>query len=201
MSQQINLYQPMFRKQRRVLCASAMLQTLAIVVCGFMSLYAYGLSQVHLLGEEVEGLHQQRDDARARLVGLEQQVPVRAESLDIIERVRLLRLEVNQRRQLLAALSTRVAAEQDGFASFLAGLARQRIEGLWLTGIHISEGGQRLSIRGRALRPELVPVLVRQLGREPSFDGLAFGALNIDRREPSSPVDFQLQTMRMEDES
>ena len=53
MYQQINLYQPIFRKQRQIFSATTMLQALGLVVIALLAIYTYGLLQVGDLEVEV----------------------------------------------------------------------------------------------------------------------------------------------------
>ena len=68
-------------------------------------------------------------------------------------------------------------------------------------GFRIYEGGERLEIRGSALRPELVPLLVQRLSSEPTFAGRSFQTLSIDRAHDAQRVDFLLHTMGAEAEA
>ena len=53
MSQQVNLYQPIFRKERRKFSAMTMLQAMGIAVLGIGLLYGYTFWQVRQLRGEV----------------------------------------------------------------------------------------------------------------------------------------------------
>ena len=46
MYQQINLYQPIFRKQRQIFSATTLAQVLGVVAAALLLLYGYGLLQV-----------------------------------------------------------------------------------------------------------------------------------------------------------
>jgi hypothetical protein len=53
----------------------------------------------------------------------------------------------------------------------MAALGRQSTPGVWLIGLKIGEAGNDLEVRGRALRPDLVPVYLRALNNEPMMRG------------------------------
>ena len=80
MRQQVNLYQPIFRKQRRVFSARAMFTAAAAVMAGLMAVHGYGVWQLSVLRTEVAGLAAQRNAAQQRLVELEQRLPLRRKS-------------------------------------------------------------------------------------------------------------------------
>jgi len=55
------------------------------------------------------------------------------------------------------------------------------VQGLWLTSIQIAEGGAQLTMSGRALQADLVPVLIGRLKAEPVLRGRPLEALAITR--------------------
>jgi len=192
--QQVNLYQPMFRKRRRIFTATAMVQSVILAVIGFGVIYAYGAWQVRQLATEVGALQRDRDLAAARLVTLQRQLPKRQPSKVLAGEVARLVVVLQGRRQLVESLSSRVTGSA-GMSPYLAGLARQHVVGLWLTGLRVAKGGKELQVRGSALDPALVPRLVRRLSAESEFRGRKFRTFTIERPE-SDPkrVDFLLQT-------
>ena len=68
---------------------------------------------------------------------------------------------------------------EGGFAARLEALARQSVDGLWLTGMVLRQDD--VVLKGRALQPQLIPVYVQRLDREPSLQGRAFRALEVVR--------------------
>ena len=68
---------------------------------------------------------------------------------------------------------------EGGFAARLEALARQSVDGLWLTGMVLHQDD--VLLKGRALQPQLIPVYVQRLDREPSLQGRAFKALEVVR--------------------
>ena len=195
MSQQVNLFQPMFQHRRPVFAALGMSRALGVALLGLAAIFGYGAWQVDELGRRIAGLSEQRDQATARLLEFEASVPQRERSKLLAAEIDRLSVDVARRQALLAAVAQRVASEEQGFSSHLAGLARQPVEGLWLTGVEIAEGGNVLELSGSAIRPELVPRLVRSLASEPAFDGAMFRQLVIDRPSDSAyRVDFLLRT-------
>lgn len=193
MRQQVNLYQPIFRREQRVFSARAMLASVAIVCLGFVLVYGYARWQMHGLQAELTRLQGQRQAAAERLVALEGVIPARGKSQLLEAEITRLKRELERKRRVAAALEGNVLGNTSGFSSYLAGLARQRVDGLWLTGVHVSRGGRHLTISGRALAPERVPVLVQRLARESAFAGLHFNTLKMERtREGRDAIEFVL---------
>jgi len=192
--QEINLYQPIFRRQRKVFTAKAMLQVAAAVVAGLMLVYGYGLWRVQALDSELAGLQNQQAAASRRLAELSKQLPGQERSKRLESEVARLSRELEVRQKVEQLLTTGAYGNRRGFSEYLAGLARQHVDGLWLTGVDISEGEQDFGITGGALRPELVAVYVQRFSHEPAFQGRRFQTLRMERPE-SDPgrVDFVLR--------
>lgn len=196
MKQEINLYQPILRQRKKVFSARALLQASAVVVVGLLSLYGYGLWQIQSLQGELAGLQGQRDVASMRLVQLSDELlPNRKKSRLIEGEVARLSRELEERHEVQALLTSGAYGNQGGFSEYLAGLARQRVDGLWLTGVEISEGRKDVEISGSALSPELLPMFVQRLADESAFEGTRFETVRMVRPEVDvSRVDFELRT-------
>ena len=67
MTQQINLYQPIFRKQRKVFSAVTIAQAAGLFVVGLLLIYGYGRWQVAALGADIAALELQRNAAMLQL--------------------------------------------------------------------------------------------------------------------------------------
>jgi hypothetical protein len=84
-----------------------------------------------------------------------------------------------QRRAALQMLAASPVDSEGGLAARLEALARQSVDGLWLTGMVLRQDD--VVLKGRALQPQLIPVYVQRLDREPSLQGRAFKALEVVR--------------------
>ena len=90
----------------------------------------------------------------------------------------------------------RVLAEQQnaGFVAPLQALAEHHPQGrLWLTGIHLDQGGTQLRLQGRAQSQQLLPGYLDALGRSPVFSGREFARLDVERGEDGL-LDFDLSS-------
>jgi len=193
--QDINLYQPMFRRQKRVFAATAMLQVLAAVLVGFLLIYAYGAWQVAGLAAQVEKLEQQRVAAARQLDKTRKQFPARVKSKVLEKELTRSEQEFDLKKRLITALSEDAFGNTKGFSPYLEGLARQHVQGTWLTGVTITNGGRLVGLAGRTLSPELVPVYVQKLSRESAFSGKAFNDMSLRRLEKQpNEIEFTLRT-------
>ncbi len=195
MRQEINLYQPIFRKQKKVFSSKALLQASALVVAGLLLVYGYGVWRLQGLGEELLALQGQRQAASQRLEKLAKQFPQQEKSRVLEAELQRLTRDVRLRRKVEQLLTSGAYGNRKGFSEHLAALARQHIAGLWLTNVEISEVSKGVGLAGSAVDPKLVPKYVQRFSNEPSLAGMRFQHLRVDRPEPESArVQFQLRT-------
>ena len=193
-AQQINLYQPIFRKQEKVFSARAMVQGGAGVLTGLLIFYAFGAWQVRALETQRVQAEQRRTEALARIDSLRALHPERARDAALEARVQQLAKELDARSGILAQLGSGAEGNTQGFSAHLEGLARQRPAPLWLTHIGVAGAGADLRLAGSTLQPEAVPQYLQRLAGEPAFSGAQFRHLTITRAEKSSRVDFTVQS-------
>ena len=171
MSQQINLYNPIFLKQEKHFSARTIVQALALIVAGLGTFYVYALVQTRAAERVTREQRDQVASQREQLVKLGPKFSPEGRSKTLESEVARLEAEVKARQSVIAALSTGELGNTAGFSEFLAALGRQAVPGVWLTGLNIGESGNNLQVLGRALRPELVPAYLRALSNEPMMRG------------------------------
>ena len=173
--QQINLHQPIFRKQRALFSAAIVLRICAIWVLALGGYYAAAVWRDQQQAREIEALTRQRDQAQARLADVRWH-SVRCDAL----------------------LTSGDLGDTVGFAPQIYSLAERRVAGVWLTHIGISAGGRRLDLRGDAVREDLLPEYLERLAHEPGmrsgFGGTHFGSVLIQRATDGAGIHFELDT-------
>lgn len=195
MIQQVNLYLPIFRKEEKILSATAMLQSCAIIIAGLMLFYVYASWQLSGLEDELVSTRIQQDLKIKRIDELGRKYPVKVKSRTLEREVDRLNAEHEGKQRLIQALFGRSIGNTSGFSAYLEGLARRRAQGMWLTGISFKDGAANMTIKGSALRPELVPVFIQQLSREKPFSGIEFRNFFMERpKDDPARVDFTLLT-------
>lgn len=197
--QQINLYQPLFRKQEKIFSAKTMLQGAAMVAVGIALFFAYAAWQTRNLAAQAEQFQRQRDEAAKRVTELARAWPERSKSAALEQEVVRLRTELRSKQRVVAHLADRSTGNTTGYSAHLEGLARQRLPQLWLTQIGLRRGGDTLELRGSTLNPEQVPQYLQRLSAEPAFAGVEFRQFTLSRGEKTPrQVDFVLLTEKKE---
>jgi len=182
LSQQINLYSPLFRKQKKVFSAVAIAQAIGLVVLFIAVFYFYVAGQTSLLEiRAVDSGRQLKSDLERLKVSASSESPeARAKTLS--ERKRKLEAVLAARAQALQAMESGAPGRTEGYASVLRALARLSMEGVWLTRVRFSDESGEALITGRALRPGLVPVYLERLRSEERLRGQEFASLDIRRQ-------------------
>lgn len=199
MKQQINLYQPMFRRQRKVFTAAAMAQLIGVLLVGLVIIGIYAAGQVRKLEGQLARSTQQYEEAQQRLLSYQEAYPPRVRSELLDQQLLRARAELAVQQQLEQILTSGAFGNTTGFSGHLTALARQRVTGAWLTRILISHGGEAVGLAGRSLAPELIPDYVQRLGAEPAFAGQGFSALDIVRMADNPRlVEFWLRSSGIE---
>lgn len=79
----------------------------------------------------------------------------------------------------------------EGFSKILFMLAKVHEPGVWLTRIHITGGGNKIYLRGYALRSNLITTYLSRLSNNPAFKKMAFEVIHIeDVAKPKPRVRF-----------
>jgi hypothetical protein len=188
-TQQINLFNPIFLKQKKIFSAVNMLDALAVLLVGVAVFYGYAsIESLNLDRQSVE-TGRQYNQARARLAEATVRHAPKKIDAGLDAEVNSLQAQLNTRKATLDSLGIGVLANNASYSELMRALARQSFAGLWLTGFKIGKEGADMEIVGRALQPELVPSYIHRLNQERVMHGRAFDSLSMMRREGALPAD------------
>lgn len=187
MSQQINLFNPAFEKQKQVLSATTMAQGLLLIVLAGAGLAWYGQRQAAKL-EQAEAQSQEQLKLRqARLAKVQAEYPPRSKDAGIAQSLTQAQAE---RLALLDAqrlLDGGDLGNTNGYSAYFRAFANGKVNGLWLTGASIVGAGTQIGLQGGALQASLVPAYISALGRQPVLRGKTFARLDIGSTPPAAP--------------
>jgi hypothetical protein len=190
MSQNVNLFNPAFRKQRQLLTLAAVARFLGITLAVLFGYHYYLQQQVDGLTaalQYAEGQLRSQRDHLEQLKGKTAAVPTAGAQLDAD--IARHENELKIAREAMEALKVGAFGSQQGFAEYLRAFSRQSVNGLWLTGFTIAGSGE-LEIRGRVLSPDLVPGYIQRLNKEQVLVGRSFARLEMSRPKPeAAPAD------------
>jgi hypothetical protein len=181
--QQINLYQPLFRQQKKIFSAVTMLQMTGFFVVVLGVIYAWNVRSLAPFQDELEKTSVEFDRLAARIEQVRVKTPGEAETRLLEQEISRLTRELKYRRELKEALAAGTFGNTDGFSGYFEALARGHVDGAWLTGIMIAQGGVQLSLTGLTIDPELVPLYIKRLAESPAFQSRGFNVLELARSQ------------------
>ena len=202
MTQQVNLYQPILRQQKRIFSS----ETIALIVAGvtvvMLLLWAYNAWQLEMQRSRLAEVQARETQTAEDVARLTRELKQQSVSTTLREKVESLRAE----HALKDRLYRTVFLEGDdgkgrfanGFAGALESLGRSRVNGLWLTRIVFADSGRQVDFHGRTARAEQVPLFVNTLGEQPLLENLTFRRVRVLQEE--SRLSFDLSTSAPEKE-
>ncbi len=193
--QQINLYQPILRKQERVFSLNTLLKGNMIVFGLLMVIYFISVYQSHSLQQQIDKLKQERVQHNTTLNDLRGKYPPKKKDVLLSDEIKNKQALLDHRMRLIKELrhQNTGADGNPGFSEQLAGLSRQHVRDLWFEEISVRDNKQ-LTLLGKATSAREVPLLLQRLTDEPSFNGTIFSSVNISRDRKDALIAFQLRT-------
>lgn len=199
MSQQINLFNPLFLRKEKYFSARTLLQSLGLIAAGMVALYAYALVQTHELERLAADHGAQLSTQRAQFIEL----GGRGRSKLLETEAARLEADVKSRGAVLAVVRGGDVGNTQGVSAYFAAFARHPTPGVWLTGFSVGEDGNELRVRGRVLHADLVPAYLKILNQDVVMRGRLVTELKLVARqetgaqassgaEPSRYVEFDL---------
>ena len=181
MSQQINLFSQVFLKKRKIrYSAVTILRLLGLIVAGAVLLYGYLIYQTDALTTKAAETEKKLASEQARLTKFTSEYAPQQASAQLQAEIKKAEAQLKARQEMVETLKHGGAiGSTEGYSEYMRAFARQSVNGLWLTGFDIIGAGSEMAIIGRTVRPELVPVYVQRLGREPVMKGRQFASLRI----------------------
>ena len=182
MSQQINLYNPIFLKQEKHFSARTMTQALGVIALAIAGLCIWAFVESRAAERTARQYNEQVAAQRGQMVQLVAKLGAQGRSKALEAEIARLQKDIGERQSTLEALGTGALGNTVGFSDFLAAFGRRAIGGVWLTGITIGDSGNDLVVNGRALRAELVPAYLHALSNEAMMKGRRVTELRLDAR-------------------
>ncbi len=198
MSQQINLFDARFRKEKQHLTARTLVMAAAaLLVAAFVlqELYAY---QNRSLTATLAQADKRATELREQTVRFAKEFTAQGRSTALTDEIARVEEQLRLRRTLLTTMQSGVGGYAQGFSPYLTALSRQTMNGVWLTGVDIGGASGDLVLKGRVLDSTLVPAYIRRLRQEPPFAGRTVSELRVAAKsekaaEKAAPhVEFSL---------
>ena len=197
MHQQINLFQPVFRKQQKVFSARTLAQIAAAVLVLLLAILGHARWSLASMGRSAEALQQQHEHIRKQIEALEAayQTP---DTRTLDAEIEQLMADIDQRNSLLVQFDQQIIQHRNGFAAQFSALAEGHMAGLWLEGITV-EGDGLIELRGISLDAKLVPAYLQQLQKRQGLSTTPFETVSMQRMSADKPqIQFMLRNHKGE---
>jgi Tfp pilus assembly protein PilN len=178
-SQQINLFNPIFLKQEKLFSAVTMAQGLGVIALAVLAFAGYSTYQLTQVANEAKAAAAQLKTTQENLVKMVDKtkpIPVNKTIEDDILKAES-RLRASQ--QILGFVQNGDFKGGKTYSSFLRAFANRSMPGVWLTGFSLGDGGNEIEIVGRTLQAALVPAYIKALKSERAFAGKSFGSMTL----------------------
>ncbi len=187
MKQQINLYRPEFRPETNAFQSAFMFQAAGIMLLALLVIYVFARSELSSIEDEFEIVARQEAAALERLQNVRPLITAVTGEQSWSEQLEEASRTLAERQAALSLIQGTSLGDTKGFSRHLRALARQDIDGVWLTHIVLSALGDQTRIEGRAVRAELIPLYVQNLTAEPAFEKQRFHRFQIENPDDEGP--------------
>lgn len=186
MRQQINLYQPIFSRERKQLSAATLFSGIGVVIAVLLGISLYAHQRVEQLAQEVVSMRERAAQQEQMVANASELHAARGDSTQIEARVKQLSETVAARKRALNVLQAGAAGRTTGFAARLEALARRHIDGLWIDRLVLSGTNGSMTLQGATLDADTVPVYLQGLAHERALAGTRFDDFVIERPTPEA---------------
>lgn len=208
MSQQINLFNPDFQEKKKLFGAAAMAQALLLLFVGVLALSWYAGRSVTALQKQADSGASQLEKKKRQLATVNAEFAPRDKSAELETQLADAEAQLAALKRIASVIDRGELGNATGYSEYFRALARQHVDGLWLTGLAITGAGCDIGVRGRALDASLLPGFLGRLTKEKIMQGKGFGSLQISQpgeggdktvkaKAPGTPasfVEFSLQS-------
>ena len=181
MSQQINLFNPIFMKQRKYFSLLAMLQALGLIIAGSLVFYGYAIYQVDQLNRQLVDNTKRYNAEQVRLANYVTEFSPQQANQILQDEVQRLEKQTAEQNELIVTLKSGAVGNTTGYSEYMRAFARQVVQGLWLTGFKVTGDAAHISLSGGVVSPELLPAYIQRLGKERIMQGKTFSTLKMQQ--------------------
>jgi MSHA biogenesis protein MshI len=177
--QQINLFNEQFEETTQRFTARTMAIGAGVLALSVAGAGIHANMGVASLQREADAGAARLDKVQKRLAAVNAEYTPRPKDPKLDGELEEANVQLDALHRVADTIQRGELGNTRGYAEYFRALARQRVEGLWLTGVSIGGAGQDIGVRGRALDPALVPGFLGRLRNEQVMQGTPVGSLQI----------------------
>ena len=105
-----------------------------------------------------------------------------------------LQKKYTEKQTFLDYLTKYELGNRQGFSEILSDLAKQRIDNVWLTSFSFLDAGRSITLDGKALESNQIPLYIDNLAQAKQFQGKQFSVFELQQPADSKVYTFKLHT-------
>lgn len=198
--QQINFYSHELKTQKLNYSSLMLVQLSILLFVVFAAATGFRVFQVEQQQSILTVKQQKQKVVMADLKILQTAFAKRKKDRTLKKQINKKTMELANKQKVIGILRQDKFGNTEGFIEHISGLARQRIDGLWLTKIRIASGGTNIALDGITSKPSLLPKYLQRLSSEKVFVGTEFQSLLMSRDEKKKQwLSFSLQNKKVDE--
>lgn len=181
MSQQINLFNPVFLKQQKLFSGSAMTRALALLGLGLIGLAAISSYRVRQIEAESVAIAAKSTATQTLMTKMVAQAVPEKSGVNYDAAISQMEMKLRSSQNVLGFLQNSEAGTAMAYSEYFRAFSRKALPGVWLTGFIVN--GDAIEIQGRMLQPTLLPSYMKALQGEAAFKGKSFASIYLQAGE------------------
>jgi hypothetical protein len=184
MTQQINLLRPKDRSAGIAVWGLGAVGVVLVVLAGY---FVSVLGETNRLRDAAKLKDQQLAQVRSTIQAVQAQRAKESDASALEAEIAAMRPRADALSQLVKLVHAGNPGAQEGFARYLYTLGSLSADGLWISNLSVSKGGNTVVITGRALRNEAVMQYARRLNDAFAPQGVRFNSVELTPEASSAP--------------
>jgi len=205
MRQQVNLYLAEFPTKQRKKVSKKVAFVVSLVVVLAIGSTSFFYWKLQILKDQLSIEMNSVNDAKNAMDKLQQIINKSASEDNLKVKLIELKEKVAEKNAIKSKIQKQLAYGSAGFSKHFVALAKQDIEGLWITSIQFTSSSDRAIIEGETQKPDLIMVYLKKLAAEAAFKGVTFTDFQVGAAENALPdsgiVAFTISTHEIEEDS
>jgi len=194
MKQQINLFNPIFKKTSLLLSFQMCSKIIGIFFAVLLGILCYSVWLVFSLQGHYSALSGQTYQAAQQFSQVVGEIKPMAINTSLKAEITQLETNLGFHEQLIDFLKRHPLGNTKGFSSFLHDLAQYQVKGVWLTQLEIQEGGNELILKGSATSADLIPHFLETLRQSEVFHLLQLNHVALEHDSKQKYIHFIFST-------
>lgn len=188
MTQYVNLYTPDMRPRRDLLTLNRFAALAVFAVIAVFAGASYASWHATAATSRQQAAETQAPAIRQAVELAQERLSARVVDPRLQADVDELSAVLRNRALLLKWVEQFAQQGAKGFSPYLAGLARQAVDGVWLTELEVDRETDNLALAGLTRDASLVPLYLERLRVEEAFAGRGFRHFELQRPEADSAI-------------